>query len=162
MAYRMRRNPGGTSAITGRNIAIVIGAYAVYKAAQGGALGLPAQSLTNALGEAGNAISRGTAETIDIFYKRAPVPVTTPSGTPPAAVGTGAGTVTGANRLNPPVPGTAVDLGAYDPSAGGFAWDGQNVFTIAEHMIIGTAQTAVEAAAAAKLWYANNGRYLVS
>jgi hypothetical protein len=156
MSYRyMRRNPIGQS-IPIRPILYVGAAWVAFKAAQGGLFGLPLQSLAVGLGTAGGLVSKATSDTIGAVYgPQAPV-ITTPGGIP-AGSASGTSTATGATRLAPPAPGTATDLAAIDPAAGGFAWDGTNVYTIAERTVIGRAATNVEAAAMAKRWYALNG-----
>ena len=152
--YTTRRNPVSNS-IPVRPILYVGAAWIGFKMAQGGAFGLPLQSLAQGLGAAGGLVSKATTDTLGAVYNPRP-PIGTPGGIP-AGSASGGATATGAGRLSPPPAGTAVDLAAYDPSAGGFAWDGDKVFTIAEHMVIGSAKTPAEAAAAAKRWYANNG-----
>ena len=152
--YKTRRNPI-TNSIPVKPILYVGAAWVVFKMAQGGAFGLPLQSLTQGLGAAGGLVSKATTDTLGAVYNPRPV-ITTPGGIP-AGPASGGATATGAGRLSPPPAGLSVDLAAYDPAAGGFAWDGDKIYTIAEHMVIGNAKTPVEAAASAKLWYANNG-----
>ena len=153
--YRTRRNPIG-NAIPIRPILYVGAAWVAFKAAQGGLFGLPLQSLSVGLGTAGSLVSKATGDTLGAVYGRPPTVITTPGGIP-AGSASGGGTATGAARLSPPPAGLTYDLASYDPAAGGFAWDGDKVFTINEQMVIGRAQTPVEAAAMAKTWYANNG-----
>lgn len=149
---RYRRNPSAgwwerSTDTLPKKIAWGVAAFVGYRLAQGGAIGRPIQTLVQGVEASGNALASGTEATLGFLYPVAP------SGAPaqgPTSNVSGPNRVadTRGARLTAPV-----DLNNYDPGLRGVAWDGNVVYTINEGLPIATAQTSVEAVAAARRFF---------